>query len=206
MLKFGKEPLARPVLTQIAARVANKSKATIKLQMLPQASVIIPLLNINERANILFEVRSRALRRHAGEISFPGGYREPGESAWETARREVAEELNWKVSENSELGAAGLWHNRKSNVAVTPFIVFDEHLQIENVTINRAEVQYCIKVCLDELVLLGDNKKKYRKLHEEWPPVPFFHIDERHTIWGFTGFLLDALLTEIKQIIKPNVD
>ena len=54
-------------------------------------AVLAPYLS-EERA-FLFEVRSGALRSQPGEICFPGGRIEPGETPQDAARRETAEEL-----------------------------------------------------------------------------------------------------------------
>ena len=46
-----------------------------------QSAVMIALIEQNGRYEILFEVRSSHLKHQPGEICFPGGVREPGESA-----------------------------------------------------------------------------------------------------------------------------
>ena len=56
-------------------------------------AVAIPIVMQDGSPHILFEVRAGNLRRQPGEICFPGGGRDPGESAEENAVREMAEEL-----------------------------------------------------------------------------------------------------------------
>jgi 8-oxo-dGTP pyrophosphatase MutT (NUDIX family) len=56
-------------------------------------SVLIPLIKRKDALSILYEVRSTNLRRQPGEISFPGGKIEPGETPEDCAVRETAEEL-----------------------------------------------------------------------------------------------------------------
>lgn len=56
-------------------------------------SVLLPLIERNGEIQILFEVRSDNLRKQPGEISFPGGKLDPGETSKECAIRETSEEL-----------------------------------------------------------------------------------------------------------------
>lgn len=62
-----------------------------------RAAVLIPLIRTDEGAAILLEVRSRNVRQ-PGEICFPGGHTEKGESAVDTALRETYEELGIPAS------------------------------------------------------------------------------------------------------------
>jgi len=57
------------------------------------SSVLLPLVNKNGVPHLLYEVRSDELRKQPGEISFPGGKMEPGETPEQTAVRETCEEL-----------------------------------------------------------------------------------------------------------------
>lgn len=56
-------------------------------------SVMIPLIKRDGDIHLLFEKRAFTLRNQPGEISFPGGRIEKGESPREAAVRETAEEL-----------------------------------------------------------------------------------------------------------------
>ena len=57
------------------------------------SSVLVPLIEANGRLEVLFEVRAATLHRQPGEVCFPGGACEEGESHVETAVRETSEEL-----------------------------------------------------------------------------------------------------------------
>jgi coenzyme A diphosphatase NUDT7 len=57
-----------------------------------EASVMVPFQNDTSDPSILFEIRQQAIAQ-GGDICFPGGQKEEGETAQETAVRETCEEL-----------------------------------------------------------------------------------------------------------------
>lgn len=57
-----------------------------------KAAVLVPILNKSE-PTILFTLRASHLKKHSGQIAFPGGRREKNETALEAALRESFEEI-----------------------------------------------------------------------------------------------------------------
>jgi addiction module RelB/DinJ family antitoxin/mutator protein MutT len=62
-------------------------------------SVLIPLVEIEGKIHVLFEIRSSNLKVQPGEVSFPGGKIEDGETPAQAAVRETAEEIGIKISD-----------------------------------------------------------------------------------------------------------
>ena len=56
-------------------------------------AVLAPLVAQKEGLSLLFEIRAGTLRRQPGEVCFPGGRMEPGETPAQCALRETSEEL-----------------------------------------------------------------------------------------------------------------
>ena len=79
-------------LKDIRATVSEHSAEYIFPDNTHFTAVLIPVLERDGEAQILFEVRSGNVAQ-AGEVSFPGGHLEPGESAQQAAVRESCEEL-----------------------------------------------------------------------------------------------------------------
>jgi 8-oxo-dGTP pyrophosphatase MutT (NUDIX family) len=60
---------------------------------LKPASVLVGLVERDEGLSVLLTRRADTLRQHTGQVAFPGGRRDPGETAWQTALREAEEEI-----------------------------------------------------------------------------------------------------------------
>lgn len=60
---------------------------------LQRAAVLVPLVERPEGLSVLFTQRADRLRRHAGQVAFPGGGCEAGETAVMAALREAQEEV-----------------------------------------------------------------------------------------------------------------
>ena len=69
------------------------------------AAVLLPLLDVDGERHLLFEHRSKTIEVQPGEVSFPGGMHEEGESIEETAVRETAEELLLAPAQIKVVGA-----------------------------------------------------------------------------------------------------
>ncbi|KAK6048403.1 hypothetical protein COOONC_14092 [Cooperia oncophora] len=52
-----------------------------------EMSVLIPLLEVNSKPSVLFTKRSIHLKSHRGEVCFPGGRMEKGESIEQSSSR-----------------------------------------------------------------------------------------------------------------------
>lgn len=67
-------------------------------------AVLVPLVERDGEWFVLYEVRAATLRRQPGEVCFPGGRMEPGESAVQCALRETGEELGIPPEDIQVLG------------------------------------------------------------------------------------------------------
>lgn len=84
------------------------------------ASVLVPLI-LGETPSILFTRRTEHLSRHAGQISFPGGRNDPGETAEQAALRETHEEIGLHPSAVRTVGRLSPYVT-VSQFQVTPVI------------------------------------------------------------------------------------
>ncbi|HBC31531.1 MAG TPA: CoA pyrophosphatase, partial [Clostridiales bacterium] len=98
-------------------------------------AVLVPMIEIDGELNFIYEVRSNSITQ-PGEISFPGGRIEEGESPKEAAIRETSEELLLNKA-NIEIIAELNYVSSKSGAFVFTFLGL-----IKDVYAN--EIEYCV--------------------------------------------------------------
>jgi 8-oxo-dGTP pyrophosphatase MutT (NUDIX family) len=148
-----------------------------------QAAVLVPLyLDAGKQLHAVFTRRRHDLRRHAGEISFPGGRRDEGESLTETALREAHEEIGLPPGEVEVLGALPPTPTFVTNYAIYPYVGLIER-GFEWV-IAHAEVDEVLELPLEDL-RTGRRGITFR--------TPTYEAGG-HVIWGATARILGELL------------
>jgi 8-oxo-dGTP pyrophosphatase MutT (NUDIX family) len=87
------------------------------------AAVLVPLYEDDGKLRVVLTKRRADLRRHAGEISFPGGRRDPGDvSLSDTALREAEEEIGLPRADVTLVGALERTSTFVTNYAIHPFV------------------------------------------------------------------------------------
>src|SRR6266550_5589137 len=86
------------------------------------AAVLIPLYLDEGRLVAIFTKRGPELRRHAGEISFPGGRRDENEELRTTALREAEEEIGLATDDVEIVGALPPTGTIVTNYVIYPFV------------------------------------------------------------------------------------
>lgn len=87
------------------------------------AAVIIPIVTHDNALSILLTERALHLRHHPGQISFPGGRVEAGETPQQAALREIKEEIGLPATHIEWVGELPCYHT-VSRYTVTPLIAF----------------------------------------------------------------------------------
>ena len=87
-------------MTDIKDKFKNYKPYINGYKNMKKAAVLIPLVKKDNSYSILFELRSKTMKRQPGEISFPGGIIENNESPKEACLRETLEEIAPPVAEN----------------------------------------------------------------------------------------------------------
>jgi 8-oxo-dGTP pyrophosphatase MutT (NUDIX family) len=158
------------------------------------AAVLTPIVLEPEPA-LVFTVRAAALSRHAGEISFPGGLQDPGETLSETALREAHEELGLDPSTPRVLGALPPVHTFVSGILVTPFVATLDRAPVFSV--NEGEVDEVLTLGVERLARVERTVSYDRPDGGVWRGFAF-DLDG-HTVWGATGWMLHMLLETIRK-------
>ena len=156
------------------------------------SAVLIALFDGDDGAEVLLTRRSMQMRNHAGEISFPGGRLDPGETPVETALREAHEEVGLDPELPTVVGELAHLNTIVSRSYIVPVVsVLDERVDLAPLTFEADRVFW---TPLSELARPGT----YRM--ERWGsppldrPLHFFELDDE-TVWGATAHMLVDLLT-----------
>ena len=168
-------------------------------------AVLVPLVEREDGVYVLYEVRSASLRRQPGEVCFPGGRMEPGESPEQCALRETGEELGISVDEIEVLGRLDFIAHR-ANFIMYPVLARTPKKLLSQMKPNPAEVGETFLVPVDYLLDNPPQEYTYSLIPDTPEDFPYELIgipkDYRwqrggetvpvypwpgHTIWGLTG-------------------
>lgn len=159
------------------------------------SAVLAALYEDGDDTSVVLTRRSAKLRSHRGEVSFPGGRQDPGETLWATALREAHEEIALDPRQVSIIGKLAHLHTVTSRALIHPYVgVIPAGLEFVP---NPDEVDRVFSVSLRELI----RPEVFRE--ELWPspdgrtqrPIWFFEL-EGDTVWGATAAMLRDLLIE----------
>jgi 8-oxo-dGTP pyrophosphatase MutT (NUDIX family) len=164
------------------------------------AAVLVPLYGESTGTGLVFTERRSDLRRHGGEISFPGGRPDdPDEDLLECALREANEEIGLDPTSVEVLGALPPVSTVVTGYKVHPFVgVIPQGLSFAP---NPAEVAAVLLFTLDHL-RAGFGM---RRLIRRGVPIrtPTYVVGE-HLIWGATARILGSLLERIDPATSPS--
>jgi 8-oxo-dGTP pyrophosphatase MutT (NUDIX family) len=158
-----------------------------------EAAVLVPLFGYPDKPGLVFTERRHDLKRHAGEISFPGGRQDhPDEPLLETALREADEEIGLAKAGVEIVGALPPIGTFVTSFKVHPFVgLIESDLEF---TPSPTEVETVLAFSIDQL----REGFAMRRLVRRGVPIrtPTYVIDE-HLIWGATARILGELLRRL---------
>lgn len=142
--------------------------------------------------NVLVTRRASDLRAHAGEVSFPGGRVDPGETTSAAALREAWEEVALPPEAVAVVGELPHLMTAVSASYIVPIVgVVAEPVPM---TLSAAEVDAAYWVPLDGLVAAGvHHRERWRRERTRFD-LEFFELPD-DTIWGATARMLVTLLS-----------
>ena len=109
-------------LARIRAALAACAPRPLAVEGFRPAAVLVPLLSRASGPTLLFTRRTERVPHHKGEISFPGGGREPGEDAVTAALREAEEEVGLRRADVDLLGRLSETLVLQSAFRLTPWV------------------------------------------------------------------------------------
>ena len=180
-------------------------------------AVLVPLIRREDGIHVLYEVRARDLDRQPGEICFPGGMQEPGETWQECALRETKEEIGLAPEHVEVLNELTVIYG-VGRFAMHCFLGLVDGEAAENLQISSQEVDQVFTVPLRDLldaepedyraklIQYGPEDFPYQRVTgaDSYPwskmtsPVPVYDVNG-WAIWGLTGRVTKVLVEEIRK-------
>lgn len=159
------------------------------------SAVMALLYPHNDELCILLIKRIDDGKAHSGQISFPGGRKDPGDADLsDTALRETNEEVGIPSQNIEVLGPLSTLYIPVSNSQVHPFVGYAQQKQDYILSVN--EVQYVLEIPLRELFNAG-KKIVTHITPAAFPDItlkaPAYKLDEEHLVWGATAMILSEL-------------
>lgn len=156
------------------------------------SAVLLLLADGPDGAEVLLTRRSREMRNHKGEISFPGGRCDPGETPVETALREAHEEVGLEPDRAMVVGELGHLSTIVSKSYIVPIVAtLEERVELEPQTMEADRVMW---TPIADLTRPGTYHRERWGLKPLDRPLHFFHLDDE-TVWGATAHMLVELLS-----------
>jgi 8-oxo-dGTP pyrophosphatase MutT (NUDIX family) len=165
----------------------------------PRESAVLALIYAKDKqAHALLMLRPTYPGVHSGQVSFPGGRREPVDGDLQaTALREFREETGADTDAITVLGELSAVYIPPSRSLVTPFVGIAE--RTGPFAPDRREVAALIEAPL--ALLLRDDILKRREQHiaimGRSVEIPYFDVSG-HVVWGATAMML----SELRELLR----
>jgi coenzyme A diphosphatase NUDT7 len=209
-------------IAQLQTFLRKRTRGIIGQAPQVQTAVMVPLVRgADGSLSVLFTKRAMSLRRQPGEISFPGGHREPADRTdRDTALRETSEELGISIDQIEYIGPLDVL------VAWSGLLVYPHVGVVPGVDAlhpNPQEVGEVFAVPIDQLLAM--QPKVYDVALRPMPPddfpyewipngrnyrwrttkvLQYFYPVGGHIIWGLTARILTHFLDIVRTQDRPQ--
>lgn len=168
------------------------------------AGVLIPICIHNDELSLLYTLRAANLTTHRGQVSFPGGMKDPTDKSLEdTALRETYEELGI-LPEDVEVWGTGNFIVTRQRISIMPVIGFlKTELIIDNLAMNQDEVEEVFTIPIQ--TLCDSNYHAHTQFRNTYSTPVYF--GGTHRVWGLTAIITHLFLKALlpREVYKHSV-
>ncbi len=180
-------------INEVRTRLAAQTPRRLPPSDVRQAAVLVPLYVDAGQLWTLLTKRSEELPTHKGQIAFPGGALEGGESSWDGALRETYEEIGVEPAKVLRLGqldqaATPSGFHIVPCVGAVPFPL--------ETTLNRDEIDELIPLPLTAFANPAMVEERAVTVDGVERMLRVYHVGGRR-IWGLTARILQDLLVRL---------
>ena len=162
------------------------------------ASVLILLFPKNNEWYFFLTKRTDTVDHHKGQISFPGGVVEKGETLEAAALRETDEEIGVKIDKIQIIGPLSSFYIPVSGFKLFPFIGWTK--EEPETFIHDKEVDKIFSVSVKTFMLNKTQKTKKDTLRGFPVNIPYFDLNNE-IVWGATSMILSEFKAVLKDIL-----
>lgn len=164
-------------------------------------SAVLVLFSLDEPHSILYTVRNEQLANHGGQISFPGGRQDPGETPLETAMREAEEEVGIRPDQYQIIGCLSPLFVPPSRFIIQPWLAFCD--KRPPLTLHTREVSEAFWVDVDELMDFKKVKKRELLYLGEKLVYPYWDV-HNVPLWGATAMITSEIITIYRNFLEEG--
>ena len=174
-----------------------------------RSAVLVALFEEAGETRLILTRRSSSLREHRGEIAFPGGRSDEGETPIETALRETQEEVGISPSAVTPMSSLSPLVTFAFQSSIFPVVGFLKEPPV--MVTDPAEVELAFSVALADLLADGAFlEEKWRRSVHPWRadaegyfPIHLFRLPH-DLLWGATAWVVTELLCIVTGVEWPE--
>jgi 8-oxo-dGTP pyrophosphatase MutT (NUDIX family) len=164
------------------------------------AAVLVPLYAYEGELRVVLTRRRADLRRHAGEISFPGGRRDPeDETLKDTALREAEEEIGLARADVTLVGVLERTSTFVTNYAIHPFVGLLDGQRTWRP--SAREVDAVLEPSLRD-VRAGRTRTRIERRGIAFETDAY--VFDEQLVWGATARILEGLLARVAPLLDRH--
>ncbi len=187
--------MTTPLLEELRAALAVRSERAAPSGSFVPSAVLVLVYPSGDDHSVLLHKRSQRVVHHKGDIAFPGGVQEEGESLLDTALRETHEEIGVDPADVEVLGRLDDTPTT-ANYLISPYVgTIPSPYEFRP---NGDEVEALLEAPVSGLLNPEDRRDDVRLVDGELKRIPCFAHDG-HLIVGATAMILGALV----ELIAP---
>ncbi|HEY6050804.1 MAG TPA: CoA pyrophosphatase [Thermoanaerobaculia bacterium] len=200
-------PETGPSLAEIRRALLRHAPSLKTMREYRPAAVLVPLLPRPQGLHVLFTERSKELRTHAGQVSFPGGSIDASDAdASAAALREAREEVGLRPEHVEIVGRLDDCPTFVTGFVITPIVGIVDPLAFTAAgrypwTPSPAEIAALHELPLREF-LVPDHRRIEVLRREGVPYEMTWYTVGGTTVWGATARILRQLLEWAREPVE----